>query len=264
MTWNILFGGEDRFERILALLERVRPDVAVLQECLGWEDGVRLARAARAIGAPAGPAHAVLGHARPRGSGRRFHVAIASRFPLSSVTTHADPARVGHCILEAHIEAPGGRVVVLGTHFDAHGEDERVRDARTLCDLAPRRRVLEERVLVAGDLNALTRRDPYPADLEALLRAAGTTKYGLPPRFDTMEILDRQGFVDLLHRDRSAPRRSGAPWVTAVRSKGGVRIEYRTDYLLASPALALGALETSVLDSDGASDHEPVIARFAA
>jgi exodeoxyribonuclease-3 len=248
MTWNVLFGGEDRFDRILALLARERPDVTVLQECLGWDAGDRLARASEAAGA----AHSFLGLARPRGSGRRFHVALLSRFPILSSTTLADPARVGHVIVDATVDAPGGSVSILGTHFDSQGEDERLRDAAALASLVPRERFERERLLVAGDLNALSRLDPYPADLAARLAASGVDKYGHPPRFDTMERLASGGWIDL----------RPDPWVTARRDRGGVHIEYRTDYLLASPALARDHAETRVLDCKGASDHEPVLARF--
>lgn len=261
-TWNVLFGGEDRFDAILALLSRVRPDVLVLQECLEWDVGDRLKSVAEALGVPYVAAHAVLGLARPRGSGRRFHVALVSRFPIEATTTHADPARVGHAIVEARIAAPGagGPFVVLGTHFDSHGEDERLRDARTLIELAPRARIENERVLVAGDLNALSRHDPYPKNLEQLLRSAGTEKYGFPPRFEVMPLLEENGLIDLLHADGRSPK--GNDWVTAVRDRGGVRIDYRTDYLLASPSLAATCTNIEVLRCDGASDHEPVFATF--
>jgi exodeoxyribonuclease-3 len=256
MTWNLLVGGEDRFDRILALLARTQPDVLVLQECLGWEDGVRLGRVAQTLGLPATPEHTRLGLARPRGTGRRFHVALVSRLQIGTVATHADPAQVGHCILKAQVAAPGSSVLVLATHFDAKGEDQRLRDAHTLCGLVAPDRLQRERVLLAGDLNALSRRDPYPPDLDHLLRAAGSDKYGHPPRFEVMELLERQGYIDLLHH-RSAP----ATWVTAQRERGGVQIDFRTDYLLASPLLARELTETRVLDGGKASDHEPVIAR---
>jgi len=263
MTWNILFGGEDRFDRIVAFIERANADVVVLQECVGWaHDGDtpdRLARIASAVRVPPDARHAQLALARPRGSGRRFHVAVYSRLPIVKSKAHADPAHVGHVIAEVTIAAPGGDVVLLATHFDSHGEDERVRDATTLCAIAPRDRVQRERVLIAGDLNALSRRDPYPHDLDDKLRAAGTTKYGVPARFETMPMLENNGFVDLLYTNNDRPH-----WITAVRDRGGVRIDYRTDYLLASPSLARHVRDVRVLPCDGASDHEAVIATFAA
>jgi exodeoxyribonuclease III len=253
LTWNILFGGEERFEAILALLSRVKPDVAVLQECLGWEEGDRLSRVAGALGVPYIEKHALLGHARPRPSGRRFHVAIVSRFAITHTKTYADPDHVGHVIVEAHVATPNAATTIFGTHFDSHGENQRLRDARTLCKIAHRDRIAAERVLVAGDLNALSTRDPYPHDFADKLQSAGTEKYGMPPRFEVMPLLEGHGLVDL----------RPDPWVTAMRDRGGVRIDYRTDYLLASPALASECKNVEVIASAGASDHEPVLARFA-
>ena len=62
MTWNILLGGEERFPRICSLLGRVRPDVVVLQECLGWDGSPHLARVADALEVE----HTFLARARPR------------------------------------------------------------------------------------------------------------------------------------------------------------------------------------------------------
>ena len=107
-------------------------------------------------------------------------------------------------------------------------------------------------MLVAGDLNALSTRDPYPADLAAKLHSAGTEKYGMPPRFEVMPLLEQHGLVDLRPE----------PWVTAMRDRGGVRIDYRTDYLLASPSLASRCDRVEVIACEGASDHEPVLATF--
>lgn len=251
LTWNILFGGQERFDAILALLARVKPDVLVLQECLGWDGTDKLIRVAGAMGVPSIQAHAQLGHARPRGSGNRYHVAVLSRFPITSSITHADPAKVGHAIHEAHI--PQVNAKIFGTHFDSHDEDARLRDARTMCEVVD----VADSVLVAGDLNALSTRDPYPPDLSEKLKAAGTEKYGVPARFEVMPLLERHGLVDLLYQG-GPPRK----WVTAERDRGGVRIDYRTDYLLASPSLAARCESVEILACHGASDHEPVLARF--
>ena len=93
MTFNVLLGGGSpgRFSRFCAAVSQARPDVLVLQECHGWEDNARLARMARATGLP----HTHLGVARPRGSGRRFHVALLSRLPVTEVRVHNDPSWSG-------------------------------------------------------------------------------------------------------------------------------------------------------------------------
>lgn len=258
MTWNVLFGGQDRFAAIVEHVAAWRPDLLVLQECLGWEEGDRFARVAQALGLPATAEHAHLGRARPRGSGASYHVALFSRAPLTSVVDHADPSFLGHCIVEARLRLGRRDLTVFGTHFDAHHENLRFVEARYLRKLA-QARLASDDLLLLGDLNSLSRHDPYPANLADLVRDAGVTKYGDPPRFDVIDELEAQGWVDALRLRPRSPR-----WVTAVRERGGVKIEYRTDYVFASPTLAAAVESAEVLDCRGASDHEPVVATFSA
>lgn len=97
VTLNIFRGGGDRFGRILEVLRGLSPDVVALQECLGWEDGVRLADTSRALGLPA----TFLGLARPRSSGLSYHVALLSRWPLENRVTYANPGVNAHCAARA-------------------------------------------------------------------------------------------------------------------------------------------------------------------
>ncbi|HEU4404982.1 MAG TPA: endonuclease/exonuclease/phosphatase family protein [Polyangiaceae bacterium] len=256
MTFNVLLGAEGRFDAVLSVVARARPDLLVLQECLGWDaagDG-RMARVAAALGLPEGERHAVLGPARPRGSGRRFHVALFSRVPIASWRAHNDPNVIGHCLVEARL-ASG--LVAFGAHFDAHGESPRFVEARYLRSRLDPAAFARAPHLLAGDLNSLSRRDPYPADLAERVRAAGTDKYGHPPRFEVIDELEAQGWVDALYH-RGAP----AAWVTARRDRGGVAIDYRTDYVFASPPLAARLVEAAVAPAEGASDHDAVVAAF--
>ena len=250
MTWNILFGGEERFERIVDRVEAARPDILVLQECLGWEDRQRLGRIAAALGIPDDPRHVVLGIARPRGSGKRYHVALVSRPPVDRVVMHNDPRALGHCLLEAAV----GDLTLFGAHFDSHSEDLRLAEVRYLRPLFDR----SKKALLLGDLNSLSRRDPYPTDFASRVAAAGTDKYGHPPRFDVTPELEAMGWIDLLHH-RGAPAR----WVTAIRDRGGVRIDYRTDYVFGSPGMAERLVSLEIVDAAGASDHDAVLATFA-
>lgn len=261
LTFNILFGGGEpaRMDAIAALLGRLAPDLAVLQECMDWApDDPRLAAVAAALGVPFEPAHVVLGRARPRGSGSRYHVALLSRHPVLAHRAHADPARIGHVILESRIQVGPTPLTCFATHFDSHGEDQRVAEARVLGELAPPARLAREPALLLGDLNALSPRDPYPADLAARLARAGVDKYGHPPRFETIGLLEAGGWIDALHA-------AGPPgaWVTAPRDRGGVRIDYRSDYVFVSPVLAPHLTGVEIVPLDAAeSDHYPVLARF--
>ncbi|MBN1206842.1 MAG: endonuclease/exonuclease/phosphatase family protein [Myxococcaceae bacterium] len=256
MTFNVLFGGQERFEAILGLLGRVRPDVLVLQECLGWQGTDRLQRVASALGLPADEAHVLLGTARPRGSGNRYHVAVASHRPLRTIQIHNDPRQIGHCLVQCQLDA-GGPLTLFGTHYDAHNEELRLVEARYLCSLLEPEPFRESLYLLAGDLNALSRRDPYPPDFAQRLLSSETDKYGHPPRFSVMECLESFGWVDTLYH-RGPP----SQWVTARRNRGGVAIDYRTDYILASPRMAERLIQAEIVDVGDTSDHQAMVATF--
>lgn len=256
MTFNVLQGGEERFDAILTFLARESPDVLVLQECLGWDDGGRLRRVAEAMDVPQDDAHLVLGQSRSRPSGRCYHVAVVSRPGLRSVSVHNDRHFLGHCIVQCELDV-NGPVTLFGTHFDAHHEKLRYVEARYLRSLLDAAAFREGQYVLAGDLNSLSRKDPYPVDLEDRLRKAGTDKYGHPPRFDVIDDVEDYGWVDTL-RERPA----SSKWVTARRNRGGVTIDYRTDYVFASPRMAERLVSAEVLDVGDTSDHNPLVATF--
>jgi exodeoxyribonuclease-3 len=251
ITLNVLFGGEERMDLITSLLHREQPDLVILQECLGWEDGERLRQVAKAIDAT--DVH--LGRARARASGNRYHVGIASRVPLLFARTHNDAREVGHCIVEFAIPFAQTTLHGFATHFDASSEDLRLKDARKVNSLAAG--PAEGFALLAGDLNALSPRDPYPPDFDARLVAAATDKYGHPARFDVIRTLEAFGWSDTLHAT------SPEHWVTAHRDRGGVPIDTRTDYVFVSPRLLPHLLRARVVDTHGASDHNAVAATFS-
>lgn len=138
----------------------------------------------------------------------------------------------------------------FGAHFDAHSENLRFVEARYLRSLG-----VKPPALLAGDLNCLSPRDPYPDQLAELLARAGTQKYALPPRTDTYAELVEQGWQDALYA-------CGAPenWVTAPRDRGGVHIDYRTDYLF-TQGLTVESCRVHPLRQDE-SDHYPVVAEI--
>ncbi|NMO19329.1 endonuclease/exonuclease/phosphatase family protein [Pyxidicoccus fallax] len=257
MTFNVLQGGEERFDTLVTFLARESPDVLVLQECLGWDDGGRLHRVAEALGVPQEDAHRVLGQSRSRGSGRCYHVAVVSRPALRSVSVHNNRHFLGHCIVQCELDVEGGPVTLFGTHFDAHEEKLRYVEARYLRSLMDAAAFREGRYLLAGDLNSLSRKDPYPVDLGDQLRRAGTDKYGHPPRFDVIDDIEAYGWVDTLRERPASPK-----WVTARRNRGGVTIDYRTDYVFASPRMAERLMSAEVIDVGDASDHNPLVATF--
>jgi exodeoxyribonuclease-3 len=164
---------------------------------------------------------------------------------------------------------------VFATHLVATDDDARAREVARFVELLGPRDLGAEPVLLIGDLNALSRRDPYPDDLGEQLARAGIRKYGQPPRFDVMDSVFARGFVDSLaceeaegggagERARGARARARArDWVTARRGPPHARVDTRTDYVLLSPSLLGALVESRVVDVGDASDHHAVVATFA-
>jgi exodeoxyribonuclease-3 len=257
MTWNILFGGEERFPSICERIKALRPDVLALQECLGWDDGVRLNEIAKALELPNEPDHVQLGQARPRGSGKRYHVALLSRFPLGQVQVFNPPAFIGHALLRAELSLVDGPLTLFVAHFDSTHENLRFVEARYLRSVIDAESFAKGRYLLMGDLNSLSSRDPYPGDLAEQVARAKVDKYGHPPRFEVTAELESFGWIDSL---RAKPFEGS--WITAHRERGGVPIDYRIDYVFASPLMAERLIEARVEDARGASDHQPMLASF--
>lgn len=259
MTFNVLFGGGDegRFRDLVEVIERAGPDLVVLQECLGWSpEGPRMEAVAAALGLSLAPEHAVLGEARPRDSGRRYHVAAFSRFPMVASRCHAHPAFQAHALLDLDVQVGPQRIRCFGTHLDAHSETLRFVEARYLRSLLAEGDLERRAHLLLGDLNSLSHRDPYPGTLAEDLARSGTTKYGHPPRREVIPELEEMGWRDALYARGTPPD----TWVTATRERGGVRIDYRTDYVFLSAPLVpcLRAARILPLDREE-SDHLPVV-----
>ncbi|MBS2036092.1 endonuclease/exonuclease/phosphatase family protein [bacterium] len=249
-TFNILNGGgdEQRFRGILQVIRQMAPDVLVLQECLDWEEnGARVQAVAEAVGSPG-----CIARSRARGSGKSYHLGLFTNLPVLDLRIHNDPAFLGHSIAHLKLNWGGDTLNVIGAHFDSKNENLRFVEARYLRSLLDQADFNQGLYALAGDLNALSRHDPYPADLEKLLRESMTSKFHLPPRFEVMEELADFGWVDGLYL------KPPARWVTAPRDRGGVQIDYRTDYLLFSPRLAQRVGQVEVVPVGNESDHYPV------
>jgi exodeoxyribonuclease-3 len=260
MTFNILFGGgdNDRFTKILNIITITKPDILILQECLGWEDSNRLEQVATVMQIPFMKNFAFLGQARPRGSGKRYNVAIFSHLSMQETVVYNDANFLGHCIIKTSVSFAGEEITIFATHFDSHNENLRFVEARYLRSLINKIDFQQRLFLLAGDLNSLSTKDPYPSNFTGLLKQSNTLKYNIPPRFDVIEELESFGWIDTLYYKKQLQ----PSWITAPRDRGGVKINYRTDYIFTSTKLAEHLQSVEIIDCGEASDHFPVIANF--
>ena len=246
LTFNILFGAYSpagRLEAIARLLKKAKPTVVLLQECMDWNEE-RLEELAKLTAMR----HFHLGRSNPRGSGKRYHLGVMSRLPLENVKSHGQSV-LAHSCLEVSV----GDVTLLNLHLNAGSEDVRSREIEHLIQAAfPPERVRSERLILGGDLNALSRHDPYPDGLGDVLEDVGVTKYGNPISHQVMDSLEETGWKDPLQGEDN--------WATRYRSESAPPIPTRTDYLLVSPPLEPNVENCEVLPlPNQESDHHPVM-----
>jgi len=117
---------------------------------------------------------------------------------------------------------------------------------------------------VAGDFNSVSPYDPEPIGWETLpshFQARYLSLDGKTADKRILETLYLAGFSDIAHRFQQHTEAT----VPGKAFKGTEFIPFRSDYSLASAALAETAISYAVIKNDHtdmASDHYPVVAEF--
>lgn len=253
MTYNILKGGlnddgTDRFEALIDVIRAEEPDILTLNECNHFErDGYRRFYAfERALGM-----RGLLGLA-PSG----FHVAVFARnaqFVQHEITSDW----VQHAILRVDMLHEGRPLTVLSAHLCPFGGEIRLSEAQFLAGSAR-----DERVLIAGDLNALSPHDVQhydPCTWAPRRRARHVMPVGGPLDTRAIAVLEDAGLIDLA-------RQHGldfTPTALTPLRVGSSRYHVRIDYLFATKTLASTLRSVRVVrgpKADYASDHYAVVA----
>lgn len=193
--------------------------------------------------------------------------ALLSRWPIIASSAHHLTAkeedkegvlagREQRGLLEGRILLPDGRTfTVYVTHLDHKSETARMVQLRVARTWLVRDR--NRAHLVMGDFNAVSRWD-WPEERLAALRGQPTSQSGGAAGDDdkgpqVVEAMEKAGYVDLY-------RRFGEP--------GGVTFPaqdwpMRIDYFFASQSLAPMVTNCTIwTESDGVSDHRPVLAEL--
>jgi endonuclease/exonuclease/phosphatase family metal-dependent hydrolase len=260
LTYNTLFAGRDgvderRSQSQIDLLNQLKPDVFLMQEAKGFDAG----------------GCALLYALESRIGMRGFmtvapwsgqNVAIFIREPLRPLSFGADGAHFHHALATLKIGLPdnGKPLTCISAHLCPNGPAVRRRETAYLAvHAAP-----DTLTLLTGDFNSASPHDPEPEGFEAL-----------PAHFRARYLAD-----DLRTADRSVlAQLEAAGWVDVGHALGGSNMPtvptagfndtefpvMRCDYILASKALAAGAVSYEVIRTsatDMASDHYPVLATF--
>jgi exodeoxyribonuclease III len=253
MTYNILKGGldddgSDRFDVLVEVIRAERPDILTLNECNHFErDGCRRFYALeRALGM-----RGLLGVA-PTG----FHVAVFAR-DAQFVQHELTADWVQHAILRVEMLVGRQPLTVISAHLCPFGGQIRLNEAQFLAGSAR-----GERVLIAGDMNALSPHDVQhynPTAWSARRQARHALPVGGPLDTRAIEVLESAGLIDLAHHHQL----DFTPTALTPLRVGSSSYEVRIDYLFATPTLASNLRSVRVVrsaDARRASDHYPVVA----
>ncbi|MFZ4285653.1 endonuclease/exonuclease/phosphatase family protein [Variovorax sp. HJSM1_2] len=261
LTYNTLFGGRDgtastRATAQMQIILGVRPDVLLLQEATGFDGhgGAWLHELEAAIGM-----RGFLAPAARTG----FHVAVFLRAPLRPIAFHPDPANFHHALATLRVAVPGLKQPMdfSSVHLCPFGPEVRRREASYLSAMAAPQALS----LLAGDFNSCSPHDPEPADwptLPAHYQSRHLVDGCEGVDRSVMARLERAGWVDLGNQFGA----NGKATVPTPAYRNAEFATMRCDYLLASKALAPFAVAYEVIQNtatENASDHYPVLARFA-
>ena len=254
MTYNILTGGLDgtddsRWQLLLNIINEVKPDILVLNECNHFElnrhhNLHRMERGTKMRGLFA-----------PANTG--FHVALFVK-PHILILEHQATSTVHHAMLEARLEIESQQVSIVGVHLCPFGGQNRLAEAELLTRMARQR----EWVFIAGDMNSISPHDAAGCRIgdwaprrQARHLLAGTRE------LDTRAIalLENAGLIDLARR---AGKASTPTALTSLRDEHE-SYRLRIDYIFGSPLVAQHLQGVEVVNTemaDRASDHYPVFA----
>ncbi len=246
LSYNILFGGEERLPHIANVIRQQQPDAVALLEANDSRNAQTLAEQLE-MQLSFGTAN------------NEFHVAWLSRLPLVRTQNHR-LAVLSKTLLEIEVEWGGAPVALFATHL--HPGRNQESDHHRAAEVQAILSILQQRGsqphLLVGDFNSLRPGDPI--DVASYLSASAEEgeEQMREDQFsrEVIPLLLQAGYTDCYRAKH--PDTAGYTYKLPTPS-------LRLDYLFASPALATRLSASDVVTTDEAriaSDHLPVWAEF--
>jgi len=247
MTFNIWEGGIDvvgsRTDFIVDVIKEANPDFLALQEANNFDkdSDALLKKISKDI---ALPYYALSkGTFRDYGKdyGKRYHVAILSRYPLREEYKFSDFS-FNCAALSVVIDSPLGELSICNLHLHAYSEDKRLNELEVILKYQSR----YKNHMLLGDFNSLSYKDNYD-----------TKTLEVENRFDVTDILNKN-YTDVtsyLGLD------NGSTHPTPVNTDPTITKPIRIDYIFVTPSLTAHAKNPTVIKtavSEKASDHYPI------
>ncbi len=246
-SYNLYEGAQNTEAELRQFVDEQDLDVLCLQEANGWADGspTQLDDFADVTGL----SNWVYGD-----SNTRFKLATLSKSPIVDSEVHTDD--FWHSAIHSIVQGDTEPLHIWNVHLNPGNEDQRLAEAKLLMSLIDP----DERALIMGDFNSLSRTDEYSEDLISELTAKGITKFGTTNlRYDVTDFFTEAGLVDvaasLASRTNTVPTPANQDVYHAA--------ELRLDYMFATQGLAKVIKHIEVIKTpltDSISDHYPLVA----
>lgn len=274
VSWNIHWGcGKDnriRLHAIIDVLRRLNPEVICLQEVAANHpelEGNATANQFRQLAGAFGGYHAIIeptSEIYKNNQPRLFGNLLLSKLRISQVHRHslpwppdpAHPAGMPRGLIEAVVDAPGGKVRVLTTHLEYYSPEQRMAQVRHIkylhWETCERARLYQP--------------DPtLDAPFQLGYRPASAIYCGdfnfapNSPEYQTLLARDDGGALPLLDAWRLRhPMMARAPTAGLHGFAWPDRAECY-DYFFVTDDLAARLAEVEVQSETAASDHQPIV-----
>jgi exodeoxyribonuclease-3 len=242
LSYNILYGGEDRLPLITNIIQAQQADVVALLEANSRANAETLA--------------GQLGMNLTFGeSNSDFHVAWLSKLPVIRAKNYRLPV-LAKTLLEIDISWEGIPLALFATHLTAgrNEEHERYRVAEMQAILEVLQSLEDRPHALVGDLNTLDPEDVPDLPTEVTVGTKQLQPASIP--WQVHSLLLKAGYVDCYRTVHPTRQGYTYKWPTPI---------LRIDYIFATPSLAqqLSACEVVVGEEAAiASDHLPIWAEF--
>lgn len=251
LSYNILEGGQDRFEEIITIVKSVKPDILCLQEVNGWEQDDW--KTLKLFAFKTGFKTYELGQAK----NSDYHVATFSKLPI---LFHQTFVGIQNAALHMVVDTNVGEVSICNVHLSPYEESYRLEEI----DKVLKSQLKYKNSIIVGDMNSLSFHDGYKNDVVSQLNMTQLKKFtkGGKLTFDVIVKVEGQQYKDVA----VLKKQNSEPTVPTGASKDQAhRTPLRLDYAFVSQALNTRIYSYEVLknkQTDVSSDHYPIVVKI--
>lgn len=251
LSYNILEGGQNRFDEIVSVVKDLKPDILCLQEVNGWEEEDW--KTLKLFAFKTGFKTYELGEA----NNSQYHVATFSKLPI---LFHQTFVGIQNASLHMVVDTNAGELSVCNVHLSPYEEDYRMEEI----DKILKSQLKYKNSIICGDLNSLSFHDGYKNELVSQFNMTQLKKFtkGGKLTFDVVVKVEGQQYKDVAVLKK---KNATATVPTIMSQDAAHRTPLRLDYVFVSQALNSRIYSYEVVrnkQTDSVSDHYPILTKI--